>query len=48
MTVIPDLARHSAEMGGAAAKEHLPELDTMIRARAAELEKLPIHNAQDA
>ena len=39
LTVMPDLFRRSAELGSTLARDHLPELEAAIRARAADLEK---------
>jgi hypothetical protein len=40
LAVMPELLRQGAELGNTEAKVHAQELDTMIRARAAELQKL--------
>ncbi len=40
LTVLPELTRRMGTLGATLAKEHLPELETSIRARAAEIEKL--------
>lgn len=40
LTAMPGLLRQSADLGSTIAKEHLPELETAIRARASELEKM--------
>lgn len=40
LTAIPGLIRQSAELGSTIAREHLPELEAAIRARASELEKM--------
>ena len=40
LTEIPKLTRQMAELGATVAKEHIQELEPLVRARAAELEKL--------
>jgi hypothetical protein len=43
LTVMPELTRRMAELGASVAKEHAQELEPMIRARAAEIQKQVAH-----
>jgi hypothetical protein len=40
LAVLPELTRSMATLGATLAKEHMPELEEMVRARAAEIEKM--------
>jgi uncharacterized protein len=40
LTGIPQLTHRMSELGSKVAKEHVPELEAMIRARSAEIQKL--------